>query len=232
MITIRRGSERGRTETSWLDSRHTFSFGDYHDPAYMGFRTLRVINEDLIAPGQGFATHAHRDMEILSYVIHGELEHRDSLGNGSVIRAGEVQRMTAGTGVEHSEYNPSRTEAVRFLQMWVLPRRKGLAPSYEQRGFVGAEKHNRTLLVASENGREGSVTVHQDVDLYLAEVDAGAVVEHALAPERSAWLQVVCGAVAVSGAELAEGDGAAVRGLDRVEIAGRAVSEVLLFDLP
>ena len=231
MITIRKGSERGRTKISWLDSKHTFSFGDYYDSAHMGYRTLRVINDDVVAPGQGFATHSHRDMEIISYVVDGELEHRDSLGNGSIIRPGELQLMSAGTGVTHSEYNPSRAEPVRFLQMWVLPVRSGLEPSYEQRAFAKSESHNRLRLVASRDGREASVTVHQDADLYLAALDPGAVVEHALARGRCAWVQVVRGGVTVSGAELGEGDGAAIQRSDRVEIVGRGPSEVLLFDL-
>jgi redox-sensitive bicupin YhaK (pirin superfamily) len=231
VITIRKGSQRGRTKISWLDSKHTFSFGDYYDAAHMGHRTLRVINDDVVAPGQGFATHSHRDMEILSYVVHGQLEHRDSLGNGSTIRPGEVQRMTAGTGITHSEYNPSRADPVRFLQMWLLPIRNGLEPSYEQRAFALPERHNRLRLVASRDGRDESVTVHQNSDLYLAALEPGVCVEHGLARGHSAWLQVVRGNVTASGAALGEGDGAAILSLDRVEIVACDASEILLFDL-
>jgi redox-sensitive bicupin YhaK (pirin superfamily) len=231
LTRIRRGDDRGRTRTDWLDSRHSFSFGSYHDSANMGFRTLRVINDDLVAPGGGFPTHSHRDMEILSYIVDGALEHRDSLGTGSVIHAGEVQRMSAGVGVTHSEYNHSMEQPVRFLQVWLLPRRAGLPASYEQKAFGRADKHNRLRLILSPDGRDGSVTVHQDVDGYLACLDAGSAVEHPLAPGRGVWLQVVTGSVRVGGETLVAGDGAAIEGERAVTAAGVEAGEFMLFDL-
>jgi len=231
MITVRPAAARGHADHGWLDSRHTFSFGDYHDERHMGFRALRVINEDRVQPGQGFGTHSHRDMEIVSYVLEGALEHEDSLGTGSVIRPHEVQRMTAGRGVSHSEFNASRDELVHFLQIWILPRRRDLEPSYEQRLFSREEKHNRLRLLASEDGRDGSVTIHQDAELYGTVLDAGAEIRHALRPGRYAWVQVARGDVRVNGQILRAGDGAALSDEAAVELAAAGPSEVLLFDL-
>ena len=230
-IELRPAEERGRTRTDWLDSRHSFSFGNYHDRAHMGFRALRVINDDVVGPGGGFPTHSHQDMEILSYIVDGTLEHRDSLGTGSVIHAGEVQRMTAGVGVTHSEYNHSRDEQVRFLQIWILPERRGLGPSYEQKSFGKADKRNRFRLIASRDGREGSVTVHQDVEAYLASVDPDAEVQRALDPSRHAWLQVVTGSVMLGRKALGAGDGAAISAERRIAVRGVDGAEVILFDL-
>ena len=232
MIVVRRAEERGRTRIGWLDSFHTFSFGGYHDPAHMGFGALRVINEDRVRPGHGFDPHSHRDMEIVSYVIEGALAHRDSLGTGSVIRPGEVQRMTAGTGVTHSEYNESREGLVHFLQIWILPERAGLPPSYEQRAYSEEEKHNRLRLVASRDGRDGSVTVHQDASLYIATLDRGRDVAFDVPPRRGAWVQVVKGQVRVNDQVLRAGDGASVTGEPRPTIAGDEPAEILLFDVP
>jgi redox-sensitive bicupin YhaK (pirin superfamily) len=231
MIERRPAAARGQSRRDWLDSLHTFSFADYYDPAHMGFRHLRVINEDRVQPASGFPTHAHRDMEIISYVLEGELEHRDSLGNGSIIRPGDVQRMSAGTGVTHSEYNPSRTEPVHFLQIWILPEREGLAPGYEQRAFPDEAKRGRLCLVASRGGRAGSVTVHQDVDLFAALLGPGKQVGHRLGPGRHAWVQVARGAVSLNGTALAQGDGAAVSDEPGLEIQASEPSEILLFDL-
>lgn len=231
MIAVRRGEERGRAEFDWLDSRHSFSFGHYHDPAHMGFRSLRVINEDRVAPGGGFAKHGHADMEIISYVLAGALEHRDSLGTGAVIRPGEVQRMTAGTGILHSEFNASKIEPVHFLQIWILPERKGLAPGYEQRSYPAAERQNRLRLVAARDGRDGSVTVHQDVSLYAVLLAPDQRVEHRLADGRRGWLQVARGAVEASGVRLSAGDGAAIAEEPAVAIRGMEDAEILLFDL-
>jgi redox-sensitive bicupin YhaK (pirin superfamily) len=231
MREIRPAAERGRTRLDWLDSRHSFSFGDYRDPGRMGFRALRVINEDRVEPGRGFDPHSHRDMEIVSYVLGGALEHRDSLGNGSQIRPGDVQRMSAGTGITHSEYNPSAAEPVHFLQIWLLPERGGLAPSYEQRHFAPAELRGGLRLVASRDGREESVRVHQDVRIYAALLEPGERASHALAPGRHAWLQVARGRVALGDAALAAGDGAALSGEPAVELVAAESSEVLVFDL-
>ena len=231
MITVRPSDERGRSELGWLSSRHTFSFADYLDPRHMSFRSLRVVNEDRVQPGAGFPTHGHRDMEIVTYVVEGALEHKDSLGTGSVIRPGEVQRMTAGTGVTHSEYNPSRTEPVHFLQIWILPERQGLAPGYEQRAFPAAEMQGRLRLVAARDGRDGSVTVHQDVRLLAARLAPGEEIVHSLAPGRHAWLQIVRGALVMNGTTLAAGDGAAVSDEARLALTASAPSELLLFDL-
>ncbi len=230
-LTIRRASERGHADHGWLDSHHTFSFADYHDPRHMGFRALRVINDDRVAPGKGFGTHGHRDMEIISYVLDGELGHRDSMGNGSVIRPGEVQRMSAGTGVQHSEMNPSPTRPVHFLQIWILPDRPGHAPGYEQTAFPEAERRGRLRLVASPDGAAGSVTIHQDARMYAGLFDAGEHAVHEVAPGRHAWLHVARGAATVNGVELAAGD--AVSTSTPGELAIRGVgAEVLVFDLP
>jgi len=228
MIALRPAEERGHTRLSWLDSRHTFSFDRYHDPRHMGFRVLRVINEDRVDPGQGFGTHPHRDMEILTFVLEGALEHKDSLGNGSVIRPGDVQRMTAGTGISHSEFNPSRTEPVHFLQVWILPEQPGLEPSYEQRSFPAAGLR----LVGSRDGREGSVRIHQDVLVYVARLSPGEEVVHALAPGRHAWIQMARGAGQVNGTRLGAGDGAALSEERSVELRGGDGAEALLFELP
>jgi redox-sensitive bicupin YhaK (pirin superfamily) len=231
MITLRPSDARGRTEIGWLNSRHTFSFGDYYDPAHESFRSLRVVNEDWVAPGTGFGTHPHRDMEIITYVVEGALQHRDSLGTGSVIRPGEVQRMTAGSGILHSEYNPSAAEPVHLVQIWILPERRGLAPGYEQRAFPEAERRDRLRLVASRDGRDGAVSIHQDVDLFAGLLSPGARVVHELRPGRAAWVQVLRGEVAVNGRPLRAGDGAAVEDDPAVELAAEEASEVLLFDL-
>lgn len=231
MVQVRRSNERGHADRGWLDSYHTFSFAEYYDPRYMGFRSLRVINEDRVQPGRGFGRHPHNDMEILSYVVEGALAHRDSTGTEEVLRPGEVQRMTAGTGIAHSEYNGSQTEPVHFLQIWILPEREGLKPGYEQRAFPDAEKRNRLRLVASRDGREGSVTIHQDVSLFASLLDPGQSVTHRLQPKRHAWVQVITGAVALNGQTLKAGDGAAVSEEEALEIRAQEPAEVLLFDL-
>ena len=230
MIQVRRSHERGHAEYGWLDSHHTFSFAGYYDPEHMGFRALRVINDDRVMGGQGFGTHPHRDMEILSYVVEGALEHRDSMGNGSVIRPGEVQRMSAGTGVTHSEYNHSATDAVRFLQIWILPEEKGLAPGYEQK-FFGDERRGRLRLVASADGADGSVKIHRDVAMYASLLEDGEQVVHELSEGRHAWLQIVEGNVVVDGVELGEGDGASFSNVERAAIESIGSSELILFDL-
>ena len=231
MIVRRPASERGRANLGWLDSRHTFSFGDYHDPEHMGFRALRVINEDRVQPGRGFGTHGHRDMEILSYVLDGELGHKDNMGTGSVIRPGDVQRMSAGTGVLHSEANPSPSAPVHFLQIWILPERRGLAPGYEQKRFEAAEKQGQLRLVASPDGRDGSITVHQDVDLYARVLRPGEGARLELRPGRHAWIQVARGEVTLNGQALSQGDGAAVSEESAIELTGTQDAEVLVFDL-
>lgn len=232
MIALRKAADRGHTDAGWLDSRHTFSFGEYYDPAAMGFRVLRVLNDDRVAPGGGFPTHGHRDMEIVSYVLDGGLEHRDSLGTGSVIRPGDVQRMSAGTGVRHSEFNASKSEGVHFLQIWILPERAGLPPGYEQKNVPDAEKRGKFRLIASPDGREGSVTIHQDASIYATLLEAGERASAPLAPGRYAYLHVARGEITVAGEELSEGDGAALAEVGSVEVAGRGPAEVLLFDLP
>jgi redox-sensitive bicupin YhaK (pirin superfamily) len=229
MIKIRRSDERGHANHGWLDTYHTFSFADYHDPEFMGFRTLRVINEDFVAPGRGFGTHGHRDMEIVTYVLEGALGHKDNMGTASVIRPGEVQRMSAGTGVLHSEMNPSPDEPVHLLQIWILPERRNLTPEYEQKSFPAAERDGTLRLVASGDGRDGSVTVHQDVSLYGANLD-GTSVSHDFAPGRYGWLQVARGTATINGQPLAQGDGAAISDENRITIEGKE-AEVLLFDL-
>ncbi len=231
MISLRPASERGHTSIDWLDSWHSFSFGDYHDPRWRGFRSLRVINDDRVAPGGGFDTHPHRDMEIITWVLAGALEHRDSLGNGSVIRPGDMQRMTAGSGILHSEFNPSSSESVHLLQIWLFPDRKGLAPGYEQRAFLRGDLKNALRLVASGDGRNESVTIHQDADVYVAALDAGRALPHQLAPGRFAWLQVATGSVELNGQELQAGDGAALSDERALAIVGRTDADVVLFDL-
>jgi len=231
MITVRAAGERGHADHGWLESRHTFSFAGYYDPAHMGFRALRVINEDRVAPGQGFGQHSHRDMEILSYVIAGGLEHKDSMGTGAVIRPGDVQRMSAGSGVTHSEYNASRQEPVHFLQIWILPDQRGLPPSYEQRAFSRSDKAGQLRLVASPDGRDGSVTIHADARLFASVLSPGQSVEHTLASGRHAWVQVVRGRARVHATELAAGDGVALSAERTVRIEGIDESELLVFDL-
>ncbi|MET0626216.1 MAG: pirin family protein [Pyrinomonadaceae bacterium] len=231
MITLRLAKERGGADHGWLNTRHTFSFSDYYDPRHMGFRTLRVINEDRVAPGQGFGTHGHRDMEILSYVVSGGLEHRDSMGNGEVIRPNEWQRMSAGTGVRHSEANASADEPVHFYQIWILPEAEGIRPGYEQKLFAPEEKSGRLRLVASGDGREGSLKIHQDVSVYNAVLKSGEEVEHRLEPGRHAWLQVVRGSVELNGNRLGAGDGAAASEENALTIRADGDGEVILFDL-
>ncbi|MFN0061387.1 MAG: pirin family protein [Myxococcaceae bacterium] len=231
MLTLRRSQDRGHARQGWLDSRHTFSFADYYDDRHMGFRALRVINEDRVQPGKGFGTHDHRDMEIISYVLAGTIAHKDSLGTGAELRPGEIQRMTAGTGVQHSEFNPSATEPLHFLQIWILPEAAGLKPSYEQKQFPLADRQNRFRLLASRDGREGSVTVHQDVALWGALLETGMTLEHSLAPGRHAWLQVARGKVVFNGQKLSEGDGAAISNESLLRFVGEIPAELLLFDL-
>lgn len=230
MMTLVRSNERGHANHGWLDSFHTFSFADYYDPRRMGYRTLRVINEDRVEAGMGFPTHPHANMEIISYVLDGGLEHKDSMGTGSIIRPGDVQRMSAGTGVTHSEYNASPTDEVHFLQIWLIPAQRGLQPSYEQKHFAADEKRGTLRVIASPDGRDGSVTVHQDVVLYASLLDAGQAVTHALAAGRGAWVHVARGAVRVGGELLRAGDAAAVEQQD-VRLEGVDGAEVLLFDL-
>jgi redox-sensitive bicupin YhaK (pirin superfamily) len=230
MITIRKAAERGHFDFGWLDTYHTFSFGDYYDPEFMGFRSLRVINEDRVAPRTGFPTHGHRDMEIITYVLEGALEHRDSIGNGSVIRPGEVQRMTAGTGVTHSEANSSE-DPVHLLQIWILPNARGLKPGYEQKTFTDDEKRDRLRLVASADGRDGSVTINQDASIYASVLAAGREVIHQLAPNRNAWVQVARGRIEINGNDLNQSDGAAISGETAIAIAASEPAELLLFDL-
>ncbi len=231
MIQVRKASERGHFDHGWLDTYHTFSFGDYSDPAHMGFRSLRVINDDRVAPGQGFGMHGHRDMEIVTYVLDGALQHKDSLGNGSIIQAGELQRMTAGTGVRHSEFNPSDTEWVHLYQIWLLPERAGLKPSYEELAVRQEEKQGRFRLVASPDGAAGSLTIHQDARLYLASLLPGQVVDQPIEPGRAAWLQVLRGSVNVLGSDLSAGDGVAVTDENAISVQAAVPSVVLLFDL-
>jgi quercetin 2,3-dioxygenase len=232
MLKIRPAQERGAAKRGWLDSHHTFSFGSYYDPNYMGFADLRVINEDKVAPAQGFPTHAHQDMEIITYVLEGELEHKDSIGTGSIIRPGDVQRMSAGTGIQHSEFNASKTDPVHLLQIWILPDEKGIEPSYEQKTFPDAEKQGRLRLVASRDGREGSLTVHQDMNLYSASLAAGEEVSQGFSPDRAAWLQVARGAVEVNGQLLSAGDGVAIAEELVIRLkGGDDGAEVLLFDM-
>jgi redox-sensitive bicupin YhaK (pirin superfamily) len=230
-IQVRKASERGHADHGWLDTSHTFSFADYYDPEFMGFRALRVINEDRVAPGRGFGAHPHNDMEIVTYVLEGELAHKDSMGNGSVIRPGEVQRMSAGTGVVHSEMNPSPTNKAHFLQIWIIPDQRGYAPSYEQKAFSAEERRGKLRVVASRDGRDGSVTIHQDASISAALLEPGERVEHALRSGRHAWVQIARGKVTLAGHVLAAGDGAAVHGDGALAIAATEPAEVLVFDL-
>jgi hypothetical protein len=231
MLAIRHAEERGLANIGWLNSRHTFSFGHYYDPNFMGFGPLRVINEDHVQPAQGFATHGHRDMEIISYVLDGALEHKDSMGNGSVIRPGDVQRMSAGTGVRHSEFNASDSDPVHFLQIWVLPEKNSLEPSYEQKAFSEEEKRGRLRLVGSRDGREGSVTIHQNVDLYATLLGDGDSVSHTLGDGRKGWVQVARGGTLLNDKPLDPGDGVAIKGPATITLTGLSAAEILLFDM-
>lgn len=231
MLTLRRSAERGHAQHGWLESRHTFSFADYHDPAHMGFGPLRVINEDRVQPGKGFGTHGHRDMEIISYVLDGQLEHKDNMGTGSIIVPGDVQRMSAGRGVLHSEYNPSRSAPVHFLQIWIEPDVTGIAPSYEQKAIAADLKRGRFALIASPDGRDGSVTIHQDARIYAGLFDGAETASHDVAPGRRAYVHVARGSVSVNGNRLEAGDAAAIAGEVAVRVEAGADAEVLLFDL-
>jgi redox-sensitive bicupin YhaK (pirin superfamily) len=231
MITVRKAGQRGHAEHGWLDSWHTFSFADYYDPQHMGFRSLRVINEDRVAPGKGFPTHPHRDMEILTYVLDGALEHKDSMGNGSVMRSGDVQRMSAGSGVTHSEFNGSRDEPVHFLQIWIMPEARSLQPGYEQKNFSRQERQGKFKVVAARDGADGAVVVHQDLKLLAGLFAEGERAKYALSPGRHAWLHVARGKVRVSGVELEAGDALQVSDEAGLELTGVRDAEVLLFDL-
>ncbi|HEX9296017.1 MAG TPA: pirin family protein [Polyangiaceae bacterium] len=232
MMTIRAAEERGHANHGWLDSYHTFSFADYYDAEQMGFRSLRVINDDRVSPGQGFGTHPHRDMEIISYVLEGSLEHRDSMGTGSVIKPGDVQRMSAGTGVLHSEFNPSKNEPVHFLQIWLLPGQRGIQPSYEQKTFAPDERRARLRVVVSPDARDGSLGVHTDAVVYAGLFQNSETVELPLAPGRHAWVHVARGRARVNGSELKTGDGAAISDEALLRVEGVDDAEVLVFDLP
>jgi hypothetical protein len=230
-LALRLAEDRGKADFGWLDSRHTFSFGHYFDPKHMGFGPLRVINDDRVAAGGGFPTHPHSDMEIISYVLDGALEHKDSLGTGSIIRPGDVQRMSAGTGIRHSEFNASKTAPVHFLQIWVVPEQKGLQPSYEQKAFAAAEKDGKLRLVASRDGRQGSVTVHRDADVYAALLTGSQRVEHRVREGRGAWLQVARGTLVANGQALRPGDGVSLTGSGVLSLSDGEGAEVLLFDM-
>ncbi len=232
MFKIRRAEARGHLNHGWLDAHHTFSFGSYYDPAHMGFHTLRVMNEDRVAPGRGFGTHPHNDMEIVTYVLSGALEHRDSMGNGEVLRPGEFQRMTAGTGITHSEFNPSKDEPTHLYQIWLLPDRKGHTPSYEQKAFPPETMTNEFRLVASPDAADGSLAIHQNARILLARVEPGRTVNYEFAPGRSGWLQVLRGSVTLNGESMATSDGAAIEDEERLVIQATDDAEVMLFDLP
>lgn len=231
MITVRKAEDRGHADHGWLDTNHTFSFASYRDPQHMGFRSLRVMNEDRVAPGKGFGTHAHDNMEIISYVLSGALEHKDSMGNGEVLRPGEFQRISAGSGITHSEFNPSSEEPVHFYQIWLVPNVRDIAPSYQQREFGEGEKLDRLRLVASPEGEDGSLSIHTDANVYLSNLAAGAEVGFDLQPGRHGWLQVLSGSVAVSGNQLSTSDGAAITNEDSVSIVASEDAEIMLFDL-
>jgi len=231
MIKVRKANERGHFDFGWLNTYHTFSFGDYYDPSHMSFRSLRVINEDIVAPGRGFPRHGHRDMEIFTYILEGALQHRDSMGNGSIIRPGDVQRMSAGTGVTHSEANPSSDERVHLLQIWILPSKEGIEPDYEEKKFPAEEKRNRLRLIISPEGSEGAVKINQDARVYASVLDQDSEVAHPLERGRHAWLQVAAGSVTINNTELQQGDGAAVSDESNLTITAREPSEILLFDL-
>jgi redox-sensitive bicupin YhaK (pirin superfamily) len=232
MIRIRQSADRGRTKIDWLDSKHSFSFGEYYDPLHMGFSVLRVINEDKVISGAGFDTHSHQNMEIISYVLEGALEHKDSLGTGSIILPGDVQRMSAGRGIRHSEFNPKNDQPLHFLQIWILAEKEGISPSYEQKNFNSKRKSGSLTLVASNKGREGSLTLHQDVDLYVLDLDAHQSVEYVINKNRSVWLQVARGSLKVNDHLLSQGDGASITHDNLIDIQGLEKAEILLFDLP
>jgi redox-sensitive bicupin YhaK (pirin superfamily) len=232
MLEIRRSADRGRADHGWLKGFHTFSFADYYDPDWMGYGPLRVINDDRVAPGEGFGKHGHRDMEILTYILAGALEHRDSMGNGSVIRAGDVQRMSAGSGVTHSEFNPSATEEVHFLQIWILPEAQRLAPGYEQKNFAPADKRGRLRLIAAHGGEDGALLIHQQARVYAGLFDGTERAQFRLAAGRRAWLQVARGALSVDGVRLSAGDGARTMGPAQLTLHGGTDAEALVFDLP
>jgi redox-sensitive bicupin YhaK (pirin superfamily) len=231
MISIRKSVERGHADHGWLNTYHTFSFASYYDPKQMGFRSLRVMNEDRVAAGQGFGTHAHKDMEIVSYVMEGALEHKDSMNNGAVLHPGEFQRISAGTGITHSEFNPSAEQPTHFYQIWILPERSGLTPSYEQKHFDDGGMHDQLRLVASPDGREGSLTIHQDARIYLSRLGAKKSVEYSLPSARHAWLQVLRGSVELNGYEMGTSDGAAISSESRLLIAANSGAEIMLLDL-
>jgi redox-sensitive bicupin YhaK (pirin superfamily) len=231
MIRVRLAKDRGFANYGWLETYHTFSFSSYHDPQHMGFRSLRVMNEDRVAAGQGFGTHPHRDMEIVTYVLEGALEHKDSMGNGEVLRPGEFQRMSAGTGITHSEFNPSTAEPVHLYQIWLLPERKGIEPSYEQKRFDEGGRQNQLQIVASPDAVDGSLLIHQDARVYLANIDTGREVSHHLENGRHAWLQVLRGSVSLNGQTLGTSDGAAICDVDDLSIQGLSTAEIMLFDL-
>ncbi|MEM7765178.1 MAG: pirin family protein [Pseudomonadota bacterium] len=230
MMQIRLAKARGKANFGWLDSRHSFSFGHYYDPEHMGFGSLRVINEDRVSPARGFDPHSHQNMEILSYVLAGGLRHEDSMGNGSVIVPGDLQRMSAGTGIQHSEYNASDSESVHFLQIWIIPEREGLQPGYEQVHFADEQKQGQLCLIGSRDGRDQSVTIHQDVDLYATRLNDGETVEYAVAEDRRAWLQVAGGNASLNGQPLSAGDGVAIAGGVELSLSGES-TEILLFDM-
>jgi redox-sensitive bicupin YhaK (pirin superfamily) len=230
MIELRKANERGHADHGWLNSYHTFSFADYYDPQWMGYRSLRVINDDVVAPGMGFGMHPHRDMEIITYVLSGELEHKDSMGNGSVIRAGDVQYMAAGTGVRHSEFNPGKEKPVHLLQIWIVPDARGVTPRYAEKSFKDATP-GKLQLVTSKTGRDGSIAIHQDADLWLAKLDAGQRVTHPLTSGRNAWIHVAEGEVSLNGKTLQDGDAAAVSDETKLELSADKPAQVLLFDL-
>jgi len=232
MIALRKADERGHANHGWLDSYFSFSFAEYHDPRHMGFAALRVINEDRVQPGRGFGTHGHRDMEIITYILSGALEHKDSMGNGSVIRPGDVQRMSAGRGVRHSEFNPSQSEVVHLLQIWIEPKITGVKPGYEEKQFGPSEKKGQLRLIASPEGREGSVTIHQDATVYASMLDGKDAVTHRLAPGRRAYVHVARGSVQVNGTPLKSGDGVRIENESSIELKDAREAEVLLFDLP
>ena len=231
MITIRKAAERGHADHGWLKAAHTFSFAGYHDPAHMSFRSLRVMNEDRVAPGRGFGTHPHRDMEIVTYVLSGALEHKDSMGNGEVLRPGEFQRITAGTGITHSEFNPSQEEETHLYQIWLLPAEDGLTPGYEQKTFDQSQRHNRLQLVASPTGEQGSLTIHQDARIFLADPQAGTTLTVDIATDRHLWIQVLEGQMEADGHSVATGDGVAVSQEQAVSLTATADSRLLIFDL-
>ncbi len=231
MIKIRKASERGQTKISWLDSKHTFSFGDYYDPDSMGFRALRVINDDRVAGGGGFDTHPHRDMEIVTYILEGSLEHRDSLGTGSVLAAGELQHMSAGTGIFHSEFNPAASVPVHLYQIWIMPKTKGIKPTYDQKVFDPAERKGRLQAVVTPDGRDGTLRIHQDAEISLGLLDQGSEIHKSLAPNRHAWVQCLRGSITINGQEMATGDGAAVSSEKELVLKGKDAAEVMVFDL-